>query len=295
MGFHCDRKQLLETVKRALREDLGCGDITSRLLIPKNLQARGVFVSHARGIFAGGPVLKAIAVCAGFRVRLLKKDGARIAQGERLAEIRGSARAALAVERVALNFLQRLSGIATLTRSFVEAVAGSGAKILDTRKTTPGLRFLEKYAVSVGGGMNHRSALSDMAFVKDNHLNILGERLTARKLFSIKESKRRLRGKRLIVEARNLGEAMLALTARADIILLDNMTLPSLRRALRTIRKISPKTQIEVSGGVTLKSVRRLSALGVERISVGALTHSAPALDMSLEISPLRGAIHPLN
>lgn len=278
-------KNLLEAVKRALREDWGRGDITSRLLIPKNLRARGIFVSHARGIFAGGPVLKAIAACAGLRVRFLKKDGARIAPGERLAEILGSARAALAVERVALNFLQRLSGIATLTRDFVEAVKGTGVKILDTRKTTPGLRFLEKYAVSVGGGMNHRSTLSEMVFVKDNHLNILGERLTARNLLSIKR-KRHLRGKCLLVEVQSIGQALLALTANADIILLDNMPSPRLRKAIQLIRRASPKTKIEVSGNVTLKNIRRITALGVERISVGALTHSAPALDMSLETRP---------
>lgn len=277
------KKDLLETVKRALREDWGRGDITSQILLPKNLAARGVVVSHARGIFAGGPVLKAIAACAGLRVRLLKKDGARIAPGERLAEIRGAARAVLAIERVALNFLQRLSGIATLTRKFVEAVAGSGVKILDTRKTTPGLRFLEKYAVSVGGGMNHRSALSEMAFVKDNHLSLLGEHLTGRKLFSIKR-KRRLHGRCLVVEAQSIGQALLALTANADIILLDNMPLPRLRKAIQLIRRASPKTKIEVSGGVTLKNIRRIAALGVERISVGALTHSAPSLDMSLEV-----------
>jgi nicotinate-nucleotide pyrophosphorylase (carboxylating) len=206
------------------------------------------------------------------------RDGRRVRKGAVLGTVGGPARRVLAGERVALNFLQRLSGIATLTRRFVELARP--ARILDTRKTTPGLRDLEKYAVRCGGAHNHRMGLHDMALVKDNHIAAVGDL----ELLREKVCELRARGLRIEIEAQDLEQALLFATFPADVLMLDNFTVPELRRAVRLVRGVRPELEIEASGGVTLETVRAVGRTGVDRISVGALTHSAPAADISLDL-----------
>ncbi len=269
-------------IRLALAEDIGKGDLTTRVTIPPARRAVGLIVAGSWGIAAGLPAAARVfqILDPSCRVRVRKKDGAAVRPGDPLLEISGSAWTILAGERVALNFLQHLSGIATLTHAFVRAVRGTRARILDTRKTIPGLRLLEKYAVRMGGGANHRMGLYDAILIKDNHIAASGGILAA-----IAAARKATRGRVPIeVEARTPLEVREALLAGADTILLDNMTPQQLRAA---VRMVGGRARTEASGGLTLRNVRTIARTGVNDISVGALTHSAPALDISLDLKLL--------
>lgn len=262
----------------ALREDAAFDDITTRTIVPPSLKAKAVLLAKQDLVLCGMPLVAATfrLLDPQIKIRAKYKEGAQVKRGAVLAELSGPARALLSGERVALNFLQRLCGIATLTRCFVAAVRGTQAKILDTRKTTPGLRLLERYAVASGGGVNHRFDLRSAAMAKDNHLVVAG---------SVREALARLarlKGKRqIIVEVKDLRELAEALDAGARRILLDNMPVARLAEA---VRRTAGRAVLEASGGVNLKNVRSIAATGVDFVSVGALTHSVPAADISLEI-----------
>ena len=274
--------RLVRGVRAALAEDLGTrGDVTSRALIPAAARGRATLVAKEPGVIAGLPVAAAVfqACSPALVFRPLVRDGAGVPALTRVARIAGPLRALLAGERTALNFLQRLSGIATLTRTFVRQVRPFRVTILDTRKTTPMFRELEKYAVRCGGGRNHRMGLHDALLIKDNHLAAVGSVSRAIALAS-----RHARGLSVEVECESLAQVRAAIAARADIIMLDNFVPAVARQAIRLIRRGS-RAKIELSGGVTLATVRRLAALRPDFISVCALTHSAPALDLSLEIA----------
>jgi nicotinate-nucleotide pyrophosphorylase (carboxylating) len=267
----------------ALAEDIGEGDITTDFFVPEGLRAEGQIVAREKAVVAGtgtaAEVFRRLDPQA--QIEIVRPDGGEIAAGETIMRIRSQARALLTAERVALNFLQRLCGIATLTRQFVDAAANPRVKIMDTRKTTPGLRQLEKAAVVSGGGANHRFGLHDMVLVKDNHL------ATGAGLSGLAERIRRLRAKhpglRVELEADHLDQVRAFVDVEGvDVILLDNMNPAQLREAV-ALRKGTIK--FEASGGVSLKNVRRIAATGVDYISVGALTHSAPAIDLSLEMT----------
>jgi nicotinate-nucleotide pyrophosphorylase (carboxylating) len=270
-------------VLAALAEDIGGGDITTESVIPAEAVATAVIIAKEPCVVAGLVLVEAIFAELDARVvaKRLVDDGDFVEIRQRVIELTGPARAILTGERVALNFLQRLSGIATLTREFVEAVSGTKTKILDTRKTTPTLRALEKYAVAVGGGQNHRLGLFDAVMIKDNHRVILA-RLGSKALGDAVATARQLHPKApVIVEADTREQVEDALAARADHILLDNMTPDELREA---VALIAGRAKTEASGGVRLTTAADIATTGVDYISVGALTHSARAVDFSLEI-----------
>ena len=271
-----------DPISNALREDLGAGDITTQFFVPEDLQALGKIVARERAVVAGTEVAAEVfrRVDPNLSIEILQPDGTALSGGETIMQVRGAAGSILTAERVALNFLQRLCGIATLTRQFVEAIGKSRAKILDTRKTTPGLRGLEKAAVLAGGGANHRHTLSDMVLVKDNHLRAAESAGIA----SIIQRLRKERpGIRIEVEADRLDQVRTFLDVEGiDVILLDNMEPTEMREAVATGKG---KVKFEASGGINLKNVRRIAASGVDYISVGALTHSARGIDLSLELT----------
>jgi nicotinate-nucleotide pyrophosphorylase (carboxylating) len=274
-----------EIIDRALAEDLGKGDVTTETLIPGNQQGTGFIVAKKEGTLAGMKVAKQVfqRVDSELEVEIFLEDGARVKPGSKVAKVSGSVASILKAERVALNFLQHLSGIASETNRYVEAVKGLPVRIMDTRKTTPGLRSLEKYAVKLGGGENHRMNLGDGILIKDNHLAALGSRG-----FTLQEivAKARQNGSRQLtveVEVKTPEEALEAAKAGADIIMLDNMSLQDMRQAVKLIHG---RALIEASGGITLDNVRAVAETGVDFISIGALTHSARALDISLELEP---------
>jgi nicotinate-nucleotide pyrophosphorylase (carboxylating) len=272
-----DPESYRDLVRRALAEDVGSGDVTTLGTIDKEHQARGVLVAKSRCVIAGLDVaaeaFRQLDATATFRIH--HADGTLCAPGTEIAEIRGRASALLTAERTALNFLQRMAGIATLTRQFVDAAAGR-ITVLDTRKTTPLMRTLEKYAVRAGGGVNHRFGLADGVLIKDNHVRLAG---------GVGAAVARMRasspGMPVEVEAQSPNEVADALEARADIILLDNLSTPDIIEAVRQCRG---RAKTEISGGVTLARLPELAATGADYVSVGALTHSAPAADLSLEI-----------
>src|SRR5262245_61949293 len=273
-------------VALALEEDLGtAGDLTSQAVIPEELQAGATFVARSAGVLAGLPAAEQVVHAVDRRLGLqaLKTDGMRLAAGERIATLTGPMRGILAVERTALNFLQHLSGIATLTRRYVDAVAGLPCKILDTRKTIPGWRLPAKYAVRQGGGHNHRMGLHDGILIKDNHLAALGQSLdvvtTAVSAALAKPGHKVW----VEVEVEDLQQLARAFAGRPDMILLDNMDPAKLRQAVTMRNAAAPRGLLEASGGVNLHNVRAIAETGVDRISVGALTHSAPALDIALD------------
>ncbi len=271
----------------ALREDIGAGDITTDSFVLDGLHAVGRIIARERAIVAGGQTAAEVfrRVNPTLNVEILQPDGTTLTGGETILEVRGVARSILTAERVALNFLQRLSGIATLTRQFVDAIGKSRAKILDTRKTTPGLRALEKAAVLAGGGANHRFNLNDMVLVKDNHLSAGFD--FAGFVSAIQRLRQERPGIRIEVEADRLEQVRSFLEIEGvDVILLDNMKPSEMREAVALGRE---KVKFEASGGVTLKNVRQIAATGVDYISVGALTHSARAIDMSLELTHVGG------
>ncbi len=265
----------------ALQEDVGKGDITTEYMVPEGLDAIGKIVARERAIVAGSQTAAEVfrRVNPALTIEILQPDGTALTGGETILEVRGSARSILTAERVALNFLQHLSGVATFTHQFVDAVGKSKVKILDTRKTTPGLRTLEKAAVVAGGGANHRAKLSDMVLVKDNHLNLGSGQLAA----AIQRLRQERPEIKIEVEANRLEQVRSFLEIEGiDVILLDNMKPSELREAVALGKK---KVKFEASGGVTLKNVRQIAATGIDYISVGALTHSASAIDISLELT----------
>lgn len=274
-----------EAVLAALEEDGAYNDITTRAIVSPDQWGRGVFIAKQAGVIAGLPVAAAAMTTFddGVSFDALVNDGERVSEGTELAEVEGPIAGLLSTERVALNFLQRLSGIATLTRDFVDAARGTSVRILDTRKTTPGLRHLERYAVRAGGGHNHRFNLSDGVLIKDNHIAAARQR-GAPNLAAIIAAARMSapHTSRIEIEVTTLDEVEEAVEGHADVILLDNMTLDEVRRAVAVIDR---RALIEVSGGVTLETAGETAESGIDFISVGRLTHSAPALDISLDIS----------
>jgi nicotinate-nucleotide pyrophosphorylase (carboxylating) len=287
--MNIDSQKLRKLVKAALEEDIGAGDITTEAVIPAGKRIEAQFVVKAKGVIAGLPVVEEVfkAIDPTLQFEAEVNEGTHVKPKMRIAIVRGKARSILTAERVALNFLQRLSGIATLTAEFVRKVRGKGTKILDTRKTTPGLRFLEKYAVAVGGGTNHRMGLDDAVLIKDNHIAIVGDLFEA-----VRVAKKNLKATTPIeVEAKNLDEVREALDIGADKILLDNMRPRMIGRAVKMVREHNHKARVagskvetEASGGINLRNVRRIARRGVDAISIGALTHSSKVLDISLEI-----------
>ncbi|WP_018110956.1 carboxylating nicotinate-nucleotide diphosphorylase [Thermus igniterrae] len=265
------------TLRAWLQEDLGPGDLTSLLTVPEGLQGEALILAKEEGVVAGLPLAERVFRLADPRVGFtpLVAEGARVARGEALARLEGPLRGILAGERLALNLLQRLSGIATLTRAYVEALEGTKTRVLDTRKTTPGLRALEKYAVRVGGGQNHRFGLFDGILIKENHVRAAG---------GVGEAVRRAKAGaphylKVEVEVTSLEELEEALAAGADLILLDNFPLEALREA---VARVGGRVPLEASGNMTLERARLAAEAGVDYVSVGALTHSARALDLSL-------------
>ena len=276
-----------DPIGAALQEDIGGGDITTEFFVPDSLHATGRIIARENAVVAGSGVASEVfrQVDPSTDTQIIRGDGAEAALGDVIIEVRGLARSILKAERVALNFLQRLCGIATLTRKFVDAIGDHPAKILDTRKTTPGLRAMEKAAVVAGGGRNHRFGLYDMVLVKDNHLT------TFEGLSSFAERIRQLRQERpkirIEVEADDLEQVRGFVEVDGiDVILLDNMTPAQIREAI-TLRK--DNIEFEASGGITLKNVNRIAATGVDYISVGSLTHGARAIDICLEMTHVPG------
>ena len=271
--------QINKIIEQALLEDIGTGDITTESIIPSNLKAKGIIKTSEKGVVAGLDIACLVfkkldsEIC--FQSKI--KDGNKILPEEILAEIAGPARIILKGERVALNFLQRMSGIATITSKFCQEVKDLPVRIVDTRKTTPGLRILEKYAVRMGGGHNHRFGLYDALLIKDNHIAVAG---------GIKSAVNSVRKQishtvKIEVEVENLSQLQEALKVQVNIIMLDNMDLETMKEAVKMVKG---KALIEASGGITLEKVREIAQTGVDLISVGALTHSIKALDISMEI-----------
>jgi len=274
-------------VRLGLEEDLGQGDLTTHALFSKPVPARAEIVAQQPLIVAGlsAAVQTFLAVDPTLAVTVMRHDGEQAEDGEPLLQIEGDGRSILQAERVALNFLQHLSGIATLTGKFCRAVRGYPVSILDTRKTLPGWRALQKWAVVLGGGVNHRMSLGDGLLIKDNHLALMRRaREAVSSACRLARADRRHAGP-IIIEAESLAQVRQALAGKADIILLDNMTPALVSRAVKLINR---RASVEVSGGITLKTVRAMAAAGPDRISIGALTHSAPAAALSLVMRPLR-------
>jgi len=264
----------------ALAEDLGAGDLTTRLTVPAAARARADISAKAEAVVAGVPLVRKVCVLAGggVDVRELVAEGARVKPGDVLASLSGKAHTLLAIERVTLNLLQHLCGVATLTARFVAAVSGCACRIVDTRKTTPGLRVLEKYAVRAGGGFNHRLRLDDGILIKNNHITAAGG-ITA----AVGAARAAApHGIKVEVECTSQAQVAEALSAGAEIILLDNMTIDEMAQAVRSIAR---RAVVEASGGVTLGNVRAIAETGVDIISIGALTHSAPAVDLHMTLS----------
>jgi nicotinate-nucleotide pyrophosphorylase (carboxylating) len=276
-----------DPIAAALKEDIGNGDVTTDFFVPETLHATGRIITREKAVVAGTGAAAEVfrQLDSAMDIQIACRDGDEVAAGDLIVEVRGLARSILKGERVALNFLQRLCGIATLTREFVNAIGNHPAKILDTRKTTPGLRGLEKAAVVAGGGVNHRFGLYDMVLIKDNHLAALGG------ISSFADRIRRLRQERphirIEVEADDLEQARAFVELDGiDVVLLDNMPPAQMREALALRRN---NIKFEASGGITLKNVKRVAATGVDYISIGALTNSAPAIDVALEMTNVPG------
>jgi nicotinate-nucleotide pyrophosphorylase (carboxylating) len=282
-GYSLPRPLVVRAVSRALAEDLGtAGDVTTEATVPTGTQAHGSFGARKAGVISGLDVARAAFHALDKKVTFqpLVQDGDSVGEGAIVARVSGNARALLTGERVALNFLCHMSGIATLTRQYVDAIEGTRASIVDTRKTTPGLRAFEKYAVRCGGGSNHRHGLFDAILIKDNHIVAAGgvgpavEAARARAGHMVK----------IEVEVTSLIELHAALQHEVDVVMLDNMSLDLLREA---VRRVGSKALTEASGGVNLQTVRAIAETGVDLISVGALTHSAPILDLGLDFESL--------
>ncbi|MFH1853943.1 MAG: carboxylating nicotinate-nucleotide diphosphorylase [Candidatus Omnitrophota bacterium] len=287
------KEKVLSVIMSALNEDVGSGDVTTALIFEKDFNAQAEIITKDDTIIAGTDIVRWIfdAVDERIKVIALCKDGDRIKKGKKVIHLKGPIRGILSGERTALNFLSRLSGVATLTSEFVKRIKGTNVKILDTRKTMPGLRILEKYAVAAGGGYNHRMGLWDEVLIKDNHLEGLKLDVENSRLKAIIDSVTagKKRGHQNIeIEVINLKEFKAALEAGADIIMLDNMKIGDIKKAvkLKTARdkRQAREVLLEASGGVNLDNVRSIAKTGVDRISIGALTHSAPSIDFSLRV-----------
>ena len=275
-------EEIQRAVASALVEDIGSGDVTTLAAVPETAQAKARVQAREPLVVAGLALAEAAfrQLSSELEIARTSKDGQRLSDGETLLKIAGPARALLGAERVALNFLQRLCGIATLTAQFVEAVKGTRAQILDTRKTTPGWRHFEKYAVTCGGGRNHRLGLYDMVLIKDNHLAALRNELPNAIAAAVRRARTKYPALKVEVEADTLDQVEQAVAAGADMVLLDNMNLVQLRLA---VQRCKDRARTEASGGVTLAGVRAIAETGVDFISVGALTHSARAVDIGLD------------
>ncbi len=275
------------TVRLALEEDLAEGDVTTSALFRRRMPARAEIVAQQTLVVAGmaAAVQTFLSVDPFLQLSVVRRDGQGVNAGSPVLVIEGDGRSILQAERVALNFLQHLSGIATLTRRYCRAVRGFPVSIMDTRKTIPGWRALQKWAVALGGGTNHRRSLSDGLLIKDNHLALLRSGRQATRTACRLAGENGPGPMQIMVEVESLSQVREALSGKADVILLDNMTPAQVRRAARLIGR---QTQIEVSGGITLKNVRAMAAAGADRISIGALTHSAPAAPLHLILSPVR-------
>ena len=269
--------EVSESIRRALEEDIGSGDVTTDSIVPANASLRGRIIAKQTGVVAGLDVADAVFRALDQRITFTPQvvDGARVETRTVVAEVAGPARALLTGERTALNFLGRISGIATLTRQFVDAVSGTNAVILDTRKTAPGLRFTDKLAVRLGGGQNHRTGLFDMVLIKDNHIDFAGSITAA--VTRVREAGVKVE---IEVEARTLDDVREALALGVERILLDNMTFELMREAVQIC---AGQAKLEASGNVSLESVLEVARTGVDFISVGALTHSPKVFDVSLE------------
>jgi nicotinate-nucleotide pyrophosphorylase (carboxylating) len=272
-----DNNEIDKIISRALKEDVGTGDITSNLIIPRNKTAKAFILAKEEGVIAGLKIAKSVfyKLDKNIRWKNLVMEGEVVSAGTKIAEMKGPYRALLTGERTALNFLQRMSGIASITLKYVEQLSDLKTKILDTRKTVPGLRLLDKYSVKKGAGTNHRIGLYDMVLIKDNHIKAAG---------NISQAVKQVRGKlnkkiKIEVETASLDEVKEALTSGADIIMLDNMSIKQMKEAVKII---NGKAKVEASGGVDINSVRMIAETGVDYISVGALTHSVKALDIGM-------------
>lgn len=302
MKFEIDINEIESIINKAVKEDIGSGDITTNNIIPAGIRISGNFIAKETGIMAGLPIVKHIFSKSDKEVcfKPLVEDGDSVERGQIIAKITGEARTILAYERMSLNFLQRLSGIATLTSIFVKKVENLGINIIDTRKTTPGWRYLEKYAVKVGGGKNHRMGLYDQVLIKDNHLSILNNATITDKnqkdkdasIIDVVQSIKAQISKDILIELEvDLVEKISeALESRADIIMFDNMNPNQIKDSLNIVDDWCCKTKekrpiIEVSGGITLENITNIACKGIDRIAIGAITHSVKALDISLEIS----------
>lgn len=277
-----DRTAYLPLIELALAEDIGGGDVTSLSVIPQAAYWAARMVAREEIVVAGMSIVSDVfrQIDPEIEFEQLVSDGELVLPGECVATLKGNAGAILAGERTALNFVQRLSGVATLTRSYVSAVQGTSCEILDTRKTTPGWRVLEKHAVACGGGRNHRVGLFDMVMIKDNHLAVLsGEKAPI--AVAVQRAKERYPSIKVEVEADTIDQAVSAAESGADVILLDNMSIAELRES---VSLIANRSKTEASGGITLASIREIAETGVDYISVGALTHSAPSVDLALDI-----------
>ena len=275
--------QVEQLIDQALAEDIGWGDMTTEALIPETQQGKASIIAKARGIMAGVEIAKRVflKVDPSLKLDILIEDGTEVKPGDIVAKVEGRVASILKAERVALNFLQRLSGIASETARYVQAVKGLPVQITDTRKTTPGLRALEKYAVRAGGGKNHRMHLGDGILIKDNHLAALRTQGLSIKEIIAKARQKASPKLKIEIEVKTPQEAVEAAEAGADIIMLDNMNLEDMRQAVRLIKG---RALIEASGGITLDTVRTIAESSVDLISIGALTHSSKALDISLEL-----------
>jgi nicotinate-nucleotide pyrophosphorylase (carboxylating) len=274
--------EIRAAVKTALAEDIGAGDATTLATVPPGLTARALMRARQPLVIAGTDFAETAfrLLSPKIKIKLVRRDGQNAKAGDAILEISGPARPILTAERVALNFIQRLSGVATLTSQFVRAIHGTRARILDTRKTTPGWRRFEKYAVACGGGTNHRTGLYDMVLIKDNHLAALRDEKPNAIAAAIARARRKFPRLKIEVEADSLDQVRQALDAGAEMILLDNMSLKDLSQAVVMAEGFA---KTEASGGVNLKTVRAIAKTGVDFISVGALTHSAPAVDIGLD------------
>lgn len=270
-------------IELALAEDIGPGDVTTDALIDPKLRGRAELIARERGTLAGMPVVRRLLKTFDPKLKLSNalKDGAALERNTLIGVIGGPVASILTIERTLLNFLQYLSGIATTTRRYVDAIAGTGAKLLDTRKTLPGWRSLSKYAVAIGGGTNHRVGLHDQVLIKDNHLGASGLSPAAAVRAARGAAPRKMR---IEVEVETIRGARAAALDGADIVMLDNMSLARMKKAVAAIRRVRAETIIEASGGITLRNIAAVARTGVDWISVGAVTHSATSLDIALEM-----------
>lgn len=276
-------KQIIKLIKNALQEDIKTGDITTKATISKSKKAVGKFLIKADGIIAGLEIAKKVFLAVDLKIKfnIKIKDGSQVKYGDVAAVVYGKAQSLLTAERTALNFLQRMSGIATSANKYSEKVKHTKAKIIDTRKTVPGLRAVDKLAVKLGGCKNHRIGLYDMFLIKDNHIEVAGSIIKAVEA-CVKYNKKHHTKFKIEVETKNLKEVEEALKTEADIIMLDNFEISNMKKA---VQLINGKKKTEASGGVNLETVKEIAETGVDYISVGALTHSVKALDISLEIT----------